>query len=111
MDDSFAKLLIQLRSKKKLSLREASALVGISHTYLSALEKGDPRNGTFLIPSADVLFKLCQAYELNLTEIMSAYNFNSSSNNYFYIAKQLQMLRKTNIKRFQEIMDIVMSDI
>ena len=59
---SFEQILIEERTKRGLSLREASAQIGIAHTYLSSLEKGaDPRSGKKLIPSPDVVFKICKA--------------------------------------------------
>lgn len=52
-----------LREKRgKRSLREIEKLSGVSHTYLSSLEKGtDPRSGNEIIPSPEVLAKLSEA--------------------------------------------------
>lgn len=53
-------LLRKLRGKK--SLREIAELAGISHNYLSVLEKGvDPRSGAPVHPTHDTLRGLSKA--------------------------------------------------
>ena len=62
---TFGELIFTERVRRNLSLREAAARIGISHTYLASLERDcDPRTGNPLTPSPDVLLKLCNAYGL-----------------------------------------------
>lgn len=65
------KLLRKLRGKE--SLREAAARAGISHNYLSIVEKGvDPRSGSPVKPSPETLKSLSQAYNYPYLELMYA---------------------------------------
>jgi len=60
---NFGEVLRVLRGN--MSLREASRLTGISHTYLDRLEKGvDPRTGKQIEPSGSVLNALANAYNV-----------------------------------------------
>lgn len=55
------KLLRELRGKE--SLREAAKRMGLSHSYLSILEKGtDPRSNAPVNPSPDTLKLISEAY-------------------------------------------------
>lgn len=61
MHSELGKLLRRLREDEPL--RDAAERIGISHTYLSVLEKGyDPRTGKEINPSAETLQKLAMAY-------------------------------------------------
>ncbi len=68
--NDFGEEMRRARLERGLSLREASALVGISHTYLSALENGiDPKTKKEIVPSLDVIFKVCKAYDLDFLSV------------------------------------------
>ena len=61
--------LRQLRGKE--SLRNASTRMGISHNYLSNLEKGiDPRTDKPIHPSPDILKKISKAYSYPYEDLM-----------------------------------------
>lgn len=68
------KLHEMLKSKRKelkLSLREAGNLIGISHSYLSTLEKGfDPRTGSPISPTPETLKLISKAYNIKYEELM-----------------------------------------
>jgi transcriptional regulator with XRE-family HTH domain len=71
MQDLLNALLRRLRADEPL--RDAAARIGISHTYLSILEKGiDPRNGNAVKPSAETLQKLARAYNYPYEKLMEA---------------------------------------
>ena len=62
-------LLKTLRGKR--SLREIERSSGVSHTYISSIEKGvDPRSGNEIIPTPDTLKKLSRAYNYSYGELM-----------------------------------------
>lgn len=68
--DDFGKYLKKLRGKD--SIRETAKKVGISHTYLSTLEKGyDPRTNKERKPSIDILRKLSKFYDVNYLEMLT----------------------------------------
>lgn len=57
--------LIELRGNR--SIREISRKTGISHTYLTSLEKGlDPRTNNKRKPSFETLRKLAEFYNINI---------------------------------------------
>ncbi|MEW6230614.1 MAG: helix-turn-helix transcriptional regulator [Bacillota bacterium] len=63
--------LREIRVKRNLSLREAAEKVGISHTYLNALEKGhDPRTGRLANPSTRTLVRIAKGYGIPLEELL-----------------------------------------
>ncbi|PWM46168.1 MAG: hypothetical protein DBX47_02760 [Clostridiales bacterium] len=108
MEKEFEQILIGERKKRKLSLREASAQIGICHTYLSALEKGrDPRTGTKLEPSQDVVLKICKAYELNLSDAIPLFNFHDKYELYSFIARQINELKHTKPAQYRELVKII----
>lgn len=108
---TFEEILIEQRLKRNLSLREAGALIGISHTYLSILEKGiDPRTGNHLIPSQDVLLKVCKAYELEYSKITTKFNIHSDHDVYIFMGNQLNALKKSDPKKFKEVMELIQAD-
>lgn len=64
--------LREIRTKKNLSLREAAEKVGVSHTYLNALEKGaNPRTGKPVNPSAKTLLRISETYAIPLEELVA----------------------------------------
>ena len=101
--------MISERKRRKLSLREASALIGISHTYLSALEKGiDPRSGSKLVPSQDVIFKICKAYDLDISQAIPFFSFHDKYDLYSFVAQRINGLKKTNPRKYKELVEIIM---
>lgn len=64
-------LLKSKRKEMELSLREAGKLIGISHSYLSTLEKGiDPRTNTPIKPTPETLKLISIAYDISYNELM-----------------------------------------
>lgn len=64
--------LNQLREMKGVSLREVSEETGISHSYLSNLEKGyDPRSGKEISPSPHTIRKLSIYYNKSYVDVMN----------------------------------------
>lgn len=69
MENEFGEYLKELRGKR--SLREMERVTGISHTYLSTLEKGyDPRSGKERKPTPETLKKLSATLEVSYTDLM-----------------------------------------
>ncbi|QTQ09332.1 helix-turn-helix transcriptional regulator [Macrococcoides canis] len=55
----------------KKSIRESANEIGISHTYLSTLEKGiDPRSKNPIKPTLDVIEKISHAYNADSIELL-----------------------------------------
>ncbi|WP_188065942.1 helix-turn-helix domain-containing protein [Brevibacillus brevis] len=70
-------LLVRLRGKE--TLRDASKRIGISHTYLSLLEKGiDPRTGKTIRPTADTLKLIAKAYQYDYEQLLKVAGILSS---------------------------------
>lgn len=67
--NEFGKFLLKLRGKR--SLRDVHKATGISHTYLSTLEKGyDPRTKKERKPSYEVLQKISDYYAVDYFELL-----------------------------------------
>lgn len=63
--------LREMRIQRNLSLREAAEKVGISHTYLSALEKGhDVRTGRPVNPSTKTLVRIANGYGIPVEDLL-----------------------------------------
>ena len=93
--ETFAQTIKAKRLEKGLSLREASALIGISHTYLSALENGrDPRSKKPVTPSAGVVFNVCKAYGLDFVELIGDSGIPDERTFYRYVAKKIFEMKK-----------------
>ncbi len=61
--------LRELRGNR--SLREIEKISGVSHTYLSSLEKGaDPRTGKERKPTVETLQKLAEVYNYSIVDLM-----------------------------------------
>ncbi|OKP91381.1 helix-turn-helix domain-containing protein [Paenibacillus sp. P32E] len=68
-------LLRELRGKE--SLRSVSKRAGVSHNYLSILEKGvDPRTGAPAKASPDTLRSLSRAYNYSYKDLMYAAGYS-----------------------------------
>lgn len=60
------------RDELELSLRDAGNLIGISHNYLSILEKAkDPRSQAPITPTIDTLKLISDAYNLDINELLA----------------------------------------
>jgi transcriptional regulator with XRE-family HTH domain len=83
-------LLINKRKELNLSLRDASKLIGISHSYLSSIEKGfDPRNNTMIKPTPDTLKLLSGAYGISYEHLMTLAGYLGKTT-----SKELNLARK-----------------
>ncbi|KPN97740.1 helix-turn-helix domain-containing protein [Lysinibacillus sp. ZYM-1] len=66
---TFGNYLKELRGEK--SLREMERITGISHTYLSTLEKGyDPRSGKERKPTPEIIRQLSDSFDLDYFKLM-----------------------------------------
>ncbi|HEY8420414.1 MAG TPA: helix-turn-helix transcriptional regulator [Thermoclostridium sp.] len=75
-------MLIQKRRELNLSLRKAGSLIGISHSYLRALENGiDPRTNTPIKPSPEVLKLISKAYDIDYHRLMKAAGYLDEEEN------------------------------
>lgn len=102
---SFGERIFNERIARGWSLREASAHIGISHTYLSALEKEyDPRTGNSIEPSPDSLLKICNAYHLPYREFTEQFRSVNESDILKFLIQQLQQIRQTDKKLYQRIL-------
>lgn len=65
----FSQYLKELRGDR--SLREMERITGLSHTYLSSLEKGfDPRSGKERKPTPEILRTLSESLNVNYVELL-----------------------------------------
>ncbi|WFA10376.1 helix-turn-helix transcriptional regulator [Tissierella sp. Yu-01] len=65
------KILKSKRDDLGLSLRDAGKLIGISHNYLSILEKAkDPRSEAPITPTIDTLKLVSDAYKLDINLLL-----------------------------------------
>jgi|GEM_PF-6984390 len=73
-------LLITRREELGLSLRQASAKIGISHTYLAALERGtDTRGLPANTPKPDVLRLISAGYDIPYHQLMESCSYLTQS--------------------------------
>lgn len=108
---TFGDMLLERRKELGLSLRDAAGAMNISHTYLSALEKGmDPRTRKPIIPSQQVIKKICDMYGMDLSKVLAYFSIYEEQDMFIYMGHQLNALRKTNPQRFREVLEIIYSD-
>lgn len=62
LDEKVGEKLKKLRDEKDWSTREVARRINISYSYVSKIENGK-------IPSLTTLQKLCDLYEVNITEL------------------------------------------
>lgn len=90
------------RLELKLSLRKAAELAGISHNYLSILEKAhDPRSNSPIKPTFETLRLISKAYKMNVNELLELAGYNE----YVKLAKEVytaEELAKLVPKEYQE---------
>ena len=102
---SFGERIFEARMEKGWSLREASARIGISHTYLSAIEKEyDPRTGNPVTPSKDSLLKICNAYDISYRETENVFTSVNEGDLRKFMIHQLRILRKTDPRTYKIIL-------
>ena len=102
---TFGERIFNERMERGWSLREASAHIGISHTYLSAIEKEyDPRTGNPISPSPDSLLKICNAYGIPYQETEPLFKSVNEGDLVKFLITQLRMLRKTDKRLYQTIL-------
>ncbi|MDG5852456.1 helix-turn-helix domain-containing protein [Clostridium beijerinckii] len=81
----FGNYIRERRENLDLSLRDAAKLIGISHSYLSTLEKGiDKRKNTEVKPTPEILRYISDAYKINYTYLMELVGYipsNDSASN------------------------------
>ncbi len=66
VERNLGNFLKEKRKELKLSLRQASLLIGISHSYLDKIEKSIiPENASALKPSANTIRAIADAYNVN----------------------------------------------
>jgi transcriptional regulator with XRE-family HTH domain len=70
-DAILARRLEEIRNDKGLSLAEVAALSGISRATLSRIERGETS------PTANALGKLCSAYKVTMSRLLSAMEADS----------------------------------
>ncbi len=111
MNINFGEMLLTERSKRGLSLRAASAIIGISHTYLSELESGhDPRTGQKPLPSSDVIYKICKAYEIDTEISSSLLGYKDEDSMFLYMASSLRKLKNENPAKYRQFIEIINED-
>lgn len=79
--DELRNLIKKLRGKE--SLRDAAKRIGLSHSYLSILEKGiDPRSNAPAKPSPDTLKLISEAYNYPYEKLLQLAGYIEKSNIY-----------------------------
>lgn len=77
--NGFGEYLKDLRGDR--SLREMERITGLSHTYLSTLEKGvDPRSGKGRKPTPEILNKLSETLDVDYFELMQKAGYIEENN-------------------------------
>ncbi|MBE6895560.1 MAG: helix-turn-helix domain-containing protein [Ruminococcaceae bacterium] len=108
---SLGETLKRERIKRGLSLRAAGELIGISHSYLASLENGaDPRSGMPLVPSQEVITKICKAYKLETKDTALFMNFGSEDELFVHMARMIFELKGKDPIKYRRMLDIVMGN-
>ncbi len=109
----FSDTLHTERLKRGYSLRDAASAIGISHSYLSALEKGaDPRTGTEFKPAPNVLKKIATAYDLEYSYLMALCGYTAIEGNIEIKAMKefVRKLKSENPQLFKELIQSILFD-
>lgn len=70
-ENKLGNILKELRAQRRMSLREFSRYLDISHTYLDKLEKGmDARTHKEIAPTIDTLIKISEGTNIPLKEFL-----------------------------------------
>jgi len=67
MVEDFGEYLRTLRVEKRLSLREAAQVAGVSNSYIGLIERGERP-----IPGAEILKKLAPVYDVPVRDLLGA---------------------------------------
>ena len=111
MNLNFGEMLLSERTNRGLSLRAASAIIGISHTYLSELESGqDPSTGHKPLPSSDVIYKICKAYEIDSSVTSSLLGYKDEDAMFLYMANCLHKMKSENPVKYRQFLAIINED-
>lgn len=108
--NNLSKLLKTYRAESNMSLRDFSAYLGISHAYLSKLEKGfDSNTGKEIAPTIDTLLKISDGLNIPHAKFLEMCGYIDKPNKVFkeadlsnkidiesYIDKTLEFLYKNN---------------
>lgn len=102
---SFGERIFNERAARGWSLRQAAARIGISHTYLAAIEReSDPRTGNPVTPSPDSLLKICNAYGIPFRETEKVFTSVNEGDMIKFLITQLRMLRKSDAKMYKTVL-------
>ena len=102
---SFGERIFNERTARGWSLRQAAARIGISHTYLSAIEREfDPRTGNPVTPSPDSLLKICNAYGIPFRDTEKVFTSVNEGDMIKFLITQLRMLRKSDEKMYKTVL-------
>ena len=83
--EAFRNLLTQERRNRNLSLRAAAEHIGISHSYLAALEKGmDSRGLPAVKPTPDTLRLIGRAYGLDYNRLLELCGYASFTDSFTF---------------------------
>jgi Predicted transcriptional regulators len=68
---NFGSVLRNLRLEKKMSLREFSEFIGISHAYINKIEKSiNPKTNKGITPTIETLIKIADALKIPLNKFL-----------------------------------------
>ena len=102
---SFGERIFNERTARGWSLRQAAARIGISHTYLSAIEREfDPRTGNPVTPSPDSLLKICNAYGIPFRDTEKVFTSVNEGDMIKFLITQLRMLRRSDAKMYKTVL-------
>lgn len=91
--NSLSEFLKNKRLSLKFSLRTAAEKIGISHSYLSNLEKGiDPRSGAPIAATPETLKQIANAYNVSYDMLMSMAGYLSKKEKIDIEKEALQMI-------------------
>ena len=86
-------LIKQYRTINKLSLRDFASRCGLSHTYISALEKNiDPRTGKPIAPTLDTVKYVAKGMNTSIEEILKVLDEQQE----FVVNQDLPSIHKDN---------------
>lgn len=102
------KLYTFLENKRKelnLSLRKAAEIIGVSHSYLSNLEKGvDPRSGAPINPTPETLKLIAKAYNIDYDLLLEYAGYLHTKEDTLDVEKEAQRmidnLEKSDVVEF-----------
>lgn len=82
MENKLGEYLKSEREKRKMSLRDFSELLGISHTYLKKLETGcNPTTGKPVSPTIETLSEISKSLNIPLEYLLKVAGYVKDDNN------------------------------